>query len=63
MSFDSFDYRAFDINTGATLGYVVNCANRRVAVEKAWARWGGASRVEPLSPPFDWRDRQIDVIH
>lgn len=56
------DYLAFDAWTGNTLGYVRNCANQRVAAEKAWSRWGGLSRVTPGEPPFDWRDRQLDVI-
>ena len=56
------DYLAFCARTGNTLGYVRNCANRRVAEEVAWKRWGGSSRVTPGYPPFDWRDRQIDVV-
>lgn len=60
--YEGGDYLVFDSRTGNTLGYVRNCAHRGVAAEKAWTRWGGQSRVVPAAPPFDWRDRQIDVI-
>ena len=60
--YEGGDYLAFNAWTGHTLGYVRNCSNRTVAAEKAYQRWGGLSRVTPGEPPFDWRDRQIDVI-
>jgi len=58
----SQDYLAYDGTTGCTLGYILNAANMRVATERAWQQWGSQSRVTPGSPPFDWRDRQIDVL-
>ncbi len=56
------DYLVFHAWSGATLGYIRNCANQRVAAEKAWSRWGGLARVTPGEPPFDWRDRQLVVL-
>ena len=60
--YEGGDYLVFDAWSGNTLGYVRNCAHRGVAAEKAWAKWGGLARVTPGDPPFDWRDKQIEVI-
>jgi hypothetical protein len=56
------EYLVYHAWTGHTLGYVIGGANRRVAEECAWKRWGGLAKLTPGYRPFDWLDREIDVV-